>query len=251
MKTKILTVAILALGVVACKETKKEDMNTTEETAMQGDSVENGQQSDWTTLFDGKNLDGWHAYNGEKPTQWKVEDSILVLTPAEGRSGSENLITDKKYTDFELSLDWKISEGGNSGVMWAVQEDSKYNEPYLTGPEIQILDNERHPDAKAGTTHQAGALYDMIAPSENVVKPAGEWNSFVITINHKENKGSVDLNGVRVVDFPIEGDKWNAMVADSKFADWEGFGQIKDGYIALQDHGDQVSFRNIKIKELN
>ena len=131
-----------------------------------------------------------------------------------------------------------------------ILEDEKYGQPYETGPEIQVLDNIAHPDAKNGTTHQAGALYDMVAPSKEVVKPVGEWNSYVITVNHKTNEGSVVLNGKEIVTFPVNGEAWEAMVADSKFADWEGFGKYATGKIGLQDHGDIVAYRNIKIKEL-
>ncbi|WP_031426540.1 DUF1080 domain-containing protein [Flavimarina sp. Hel_I_48] len=251
MKYTLTACALAAITLLSCKENKTNEENTPmEETTAMDQDVNANEQEEWTVLFDGKNMDGWHAYNGDKPTQWAIVDDALVLTPAENRSGSENLITDKEYTDFELSLDWKISEGGNSGVLYAVEEDKKYNEPYATGPEIQVLDNERHPDAKAGTTHQAGALYDMIPPSENVAKPAGEWNTMTIMINHKENMGKVTLNGTEVVDFPVEGDQWKEMISKSKFADWENFGQAKTGKIALQDHGNSVSYRNIKIKEL-
>jgi len=149
-------------------------------------------------------------------------------------------------------LEWKIAEGGNSGIFWGVHEDSKFGEVYQTGPEIQVLDNERHPDAKVnGKLHQAGALYDMVAPSEDVCKPAGEWNHCIITINHTANSGTVVLNNVEIVKFPVHGAEWDAMVANSKFKDWEGFGIYKTGHIALQDHGDKVWYRNIKIKEIH
>jgi hypothetical protein len=252
MKYSVTVCALAAMSLLSCKDNKNKENNApvSETTAMEDDAM-TSDQGDWKVLFDGKNMDGWHAYNGDKPTQWSIEDNALVLTPAENRSGSENLITDKEYTDFELSLEWKISEGGNSGVLWAVQEDKKYSEPYATGPEIQVLDNERHPDAKAGTTHQAGALYDMIPPSsEKVVKPAGQWNAMTVTIDHKNNIGVVTLNGTQIVEFPVEGDKWKEMISKSKFADWENFGEAKTGKIALQDHGHAVSYRNIKIKEL-
>lgn len=251
MKHTITACALAAMSLLSCKDNKNKDDNApmSETTAMENDSMASD-RGDWEVLFDGQNMDGWHAYNGDKPAQWTIEDDALVFNPAENRSGSENLITDKEYTDFELSLEWKISEGGNSGVLWAVQEDKKYDEPYATGPEIQVLDNERHPDAKAGTTHQAGALYDMIAPSEEVAKPAGEWNAMTLTIDHKNNMGKVTLNGTEIVEFPVEGEKWKAMISKSKFADWENFGEAKTGKIALQDHGNMVSYRNIKIKEL-
>ena len=135
--------------------------------------------------------------------------------------------------------------------MWGVQELEKYNEPYFTGPEIQVLDNERHPDAKVnGKTHQAGALYDMVAPAKDVTSPVGEWNTYVIRIDRVNNKGSVTHNGVLITEFPVEGEAWNAMVANSKFSTWEDFGKFPEGKIALQDHSDRVAYRNIKIKKL-
>ena len=163
------------------------------------------QDQEWEYLFDGENMDSWHAFNKDSiSSQWQIEGDALVFTPAENRSGTENLITNNSYTSFVLSLDWKISEGGNSGVMWAVQEQDQYSEPYLTGPEIQVLDNERHPDAKVnGKLHQAGALYDMIAPSQNVANPAGEWNTCEIKIDYAANAGSVTLNGTQIVNFPV------------------------------------------------
>ena len=175
----------------------------------------------------------------------------MVLYPSkEGEGKSHNLVTDKEYTSFVLSLEWKVKEASNSGIFWGILEDAKYGEPYETGPEIQVLDNIGHPDAKNGTTHQAGALYDMIAPSKEVVNPVGEWNLCVITINQKTNSGSVKLNGKNIVEFPVNGADWDALVANSKFADWKGFGKYQTGKIGLQDHGDQVAFRNIRIKEL-
>ncbi|MGB3774385.1 MAG: DUF1080 domain-containing protein [Leeuwenhoekiella sp.] len=251
MRITLATFAVMALTLVGCKENKPANTKASSEISATGDTASMGSgQKDWTALFDGKDLNGWHAYNGEEPTQWRVEDETLIFTPAENRKGSENLVTDATYTDFELSLDYKISEGGNSGVMWAVEENEAYHEPYITGPEVQILDNERHPDAKAGKSHQSGALYDMIPPSSEVAKPAGEWNSMTFVVNHKTNTGSIDLNGTRVVDFPVKGEEWKSLVKKSKFADWEHFAQTESGHIALQDHGHEVAFKNIKIKEL-
>ena len=208
---------------------------------------------EWTVLFDGTSFDGWKEYQAEGVSDvWKIEDGAMVYHPPKERPEGKlyDLVTEKEYTNFILSLDWKISEAGNSGVMYGVQEDEKYEKPYNTGPEIQILDNEKHPDAKAGTTHQAGALYDMVAPKKDVTNPVGEWNTMVITVNNDEKTGSVELNGQEVVTFPVGNEIWNAMVSKSKFADWDGFGKFITGKIALQDHGNMVSFRDIKIKEL-
>ncbi|HLV63315.1 DUF1080 domain-containing protein [Galbibacter sp.] len=247
MKT-ISYLFVTALLLISCKQnTQKQSKEKSEPVAEQ--TQEKQSQDSWEILFDGSNFDAWHMYNTGEPVSdaWSIEDGAMVLTPGDLAG---NIVTKKEYTNFVLSLDWKISQGGNSGIFWGVIEDEKFSEPYQTGPEIQVLDDQRHPDAKAGTTHQSGALYDMIAPSEKVAKPAGEWNNCVIEINHNTNKGSVTLNGTKVVEFPVHGPEWEAMIADSKFKGWEGFGAYKTGKIGLQYHGDKVSFRNIKIKEL-
>lgn len=248
---KILLIGCSVLTLTACNNTRKGDKDpqvvATDETAMQENT-----DDEWEELFNGENLEGWKAYNNDSiSSQWQVEDGAIAFTPAEGESsGSENLITEEEYGDFKMTFEWKISEGGNSGVMWTVQEDEQYSEPYYTGPEIQILDNERHPDAKNGTDRTAGALYDLISPSEDATNPVGEWNEETIYINHEENLGWVELNGTKVVEFPLHGEEWDQLVQDSKFSEWEGFGANRSGHIALQDHGDKVWFRNIKIKEL-
>lgn len=221
-----------------------------------GISATNAQdKTEWVSLFDGKTFDGWHQYNGtEIGAEWSVNEGELTFEPKENRQwgdGGKNIVTDKEYTSFILSIEWKVSEAGNSGIFWGVKEGKAYGEPYVTGPEIQILDNERHPDAKANPKfHQAGALYDLVQPTADVCKPAGEWNHVIVTINHHTNQGSVELNGTEIVSFPLSGEEWDRLVNGSKFKDWDGFGKFKTGKIGLQDHDDKVSFRNIKIKEL-
>lgn len=209
---------------------------------------------EWVSLFDGKTFDGWHRYNQEGPSSaWTITDGAMVFNPkaVTKNDRGHDLVTDKEFTSFQLSLEWKIAEGGNSGIFWGVVEDKKYYAPYTTGPEIQVLDNERHPDALANPKfHQAGALYDMVQPTQDVCKPAETWNHVLLTINHETNKGSVKLNDVEIVTFPLHGPEWDALVANSKFKTWKVFGKFKTGKIGLQDHGDVVSYRNIKIKEL-
>ncbi len=152
--------------------------------------------------------------------------------------------------DFELKLDWKISAGGNSGVFFHVSEDPAYKHVYQTGPECQILDDERHPDAVKGKTgtHKAGANYNVHPPFVAAARPAGEWNSFLL----KVKKGRVQhwLNGKKVQDYKIGSSSWKEAVAQSKFATMSGYGTFSSGHIALQDHGNRVWFRNIKIKRL-
>lgn len=248
---KNLAILIIAsLITVSCKEKAN---NTKEDDAVAETNLKIEKEEEWTTLFNGSSFEGWRYYGGESITDtWKLEDGAMVFYPPKERKGkSYNLVTDKVYTNFVLSIDWKISEGGNSGIFWGILEDEKYGQPYETGPEIQVLDNERHPDSKNGPKRHAGALYDMIAPSSpEAVNPAGEWNTFILAVNHKTNKGSVSLNGIQIGTFPVNGPLWEEMISDSKFADWDGFGKHETGRIGLQDHGDVVAYRNIKIKEL-
>ncbi len=244
-KAAIIILAIVSL--TACKNPKTKTAIASKEKTVNLSQQDN----QWEILFDGTSFDNWRGYNSDSMYKaWKIEDGAMVYTP--GEYGGKNIITKKEYTNFVLSIDWKISEGGNSGIFWGVFEDSKYKEAYQTGPEIQVLDNERHPDAKiGGKLHQAGALYDMVAPQHDVANAAGQWNTFVIKIDHKNNHGSVTLNGIEIVKFSVDGVKWDNMVAKSKFATWEGFDKYQTGHIGLQDHGNKVWYRNIKIKEID
>ncbi|WP_276168464.1 3-keto-disaccharide hydrolase [Zobellia alginiliquefaciens] len=249
---KLMVIVCMAIVAFGCKDKAEKTQKEMEKERI-AEAEEAAPPQEWTVLFDGSSFDGWKEYNKEGVSDnWKLEDGAMVFYPPKERAKGEafNLVTEKEYTDFILSLDWKISEGGNSGVFWGVNEKPELSEAYQTGPEVQVLDNEKHPDAKNGTTHQAGSLYDMVAPSEDVTNPVGEWNTMVITINHKEQKGSISLNGTDIVDFPVGNEMWDVMVSKSKFADWDHFGKFTTGKIGLQDHGDQVAFKNIKIKEL-
>lgn len=243
----IFFTALVALAFLGCKE----KANKIEEKVTAPIEME-VPKNEWTVLFDGTSFDGWHEYGKEGVSDhWKLEDGAMVFYPPKERNGeSYNIVSNAEYTDFVLSLEWKISEAGNSGIFWAVKELENLGQPYETGPEIQVLDNDKHPDGKNGTSHQAGALYDMVSPSEDVTKPVGEWNLCEITINHKTNMGIIVLNDVEVVKFPVNNPEWSEMVSKSKFAEWEHFAKYTTGKIGVQDHGDVVSFRNIKIKEL-
>jgi hypothetical protein len=246
-----LCIALLATLVIGCKEKVKEEAEKA--TAEMTTSEMEVPQNEWKILFDGKTFNGWHEYKKEDVSDhWKIEDGAMVYYPPKERIKGEhyNLISDGEYTDFVLSMEWRIAEAGNSGIFWGIKELPELGQPYETGPEIQVLDNDKHPDGKNGTSHQAGALYDMVSPSEDVTKPIGEWNLCEITINHKTNIGIVVLNDVEIVNFSVNNPEWSEMVSKSKFADWEYFAKYKTGKIGVQDHGDGVAFRNIKIKEL-
>lgn len=211
------------------------------------------QSAGWKLLFDGTTTNGWHNYNTDTLGKcWKVEDGSLALDPAmkrivDGNGLDEYLVSDDEYENFELNLEWKLSPCGNSGILFDVIQSKDYSTPYQTGPEMQVLDNTCHPDTRF-VTHRAGDLYDMIACKYVTVKPVGEWNKVRLI----KNKGKVEhwLNGVKVVEYEMYTDKWKEMIKASKFKDWTGFGTAVKGYISLQDHGDKVWYRNIKIKQL-
>ncbi len=248
MKKVIGFAVIMLMITMACKKNKNEETmsdkseNLTAEEATSSD--------DWIVLFDGSSFDNWSGYLSDSiHKEWSLDGTSMKFTP--GEEGGKNIISKQKFTNFVLSLEWKVSEKGNSGIFWGVFEDEKFKEAYETGPEIQVLDNERHPDSfVAEGTHKAGSLYDMIACPPELINPAGEWNECVLKIDHENNLGSVTMNGKEAFTFPVHGEKWDAMVANSKFKDWEGFGKYPEGHIGLQDHSDVVWYRNIKIKKL-
>ena len=203
------------------------------------------QKDGFTSLFDGTTTKGWHVYLGHDAGAWHVADGALQPDTL-ATTGKADLVTDKEYTNFELRLDWKIPVGGNSGVIFSVHEDSAFGATYLTGMEMQVLDDIKAEDNKKAN-HLAGSLYDMIAPS-HPAKPAGEWNS--ITIRRVGQKITLFLNGKQVVETQIGSAEWNAALQNSKFKNWKGYAQYSTGRIALQFHGATVAFRNIRIKEL-
>jgi len=214
----------------------------------------NEQKEGWVLMFDGKTADGWRGYNKTTFPEkgWVVEDGTLhVIGSSRGEAGGGgDLLYDKKFRNFELSLEWKVSEGGNSGIFYLAREIP--GEPvWKSAPEMQILDNEKHPDAKLGVdgNRAAGSLYDLIPGDFKAVKPAGEWNQVKILVY----KGTVVhfVNGKQVLEYHLWTDEWKKMVLNSKFKDYEWFlNTAEEGYIVLQDHGDDVWFRNIKIREM-
>ena len=200
----------------------------------------------WELLFDGKTTSGWRNFQSEQiGPAWKVVDGTLMLDHT--LTGGGDIITEGQYQDYELALEWKIAPGGNSGIMFNVQEDEAYERSWHTGPEVQILDNLRHADARI-ETHRSGDLYDMIAGKFVTANGPDEWNQ--VRIVSENGKVSHWQNGYEVVTYEMHTPEWDQMVANSKFKDRPGFGKSKSGHIALQDHGDRVWFRNIKIKQL-
>lgn len=241
MQIRLTVLAVIAALTFSCKQEKKEanDMEAATDTTATADEG-------WTTLFDGKSLAGWRNFKSQETgPAWKAVDGTLMFDPSAGKGG--DLITDKEYEDYEFVIEWKIDSCGNSGIIFNVVEDEKYGQVWETGPEMQVLDNTCHPDAKI-TKHRAGDLYDLISCSTETVKPAGEWNE--ARIISRDASYEFYLNGTKVVSFTMHTPEWDQMVANSKFKDMKDFGKATRGHIALQDHGDRVWFRNIKIKEL-
>ncbi len=209
----------------------------------------------WALLFDGKSMNGWHNYG--KTTigkSWIIDENAIHLHAVPNPSGDwqapdgGDILTADAYENYELELDWKIGACGNSGIIYNVVEDpAKYDYVWKTGPEMQVLDNSCHPDARIHK-HRAGDLYDLIPCKYETVKPAGEWNH-VRLVN---NKGKVEhwLNNRKLVEYDMNSPEWPKLIAGSKFKDMPDFGKSKKGRISLQDHGNLVWYKNVKIKKL-
>ena len=211
----------------------------------------------WILMFDGKTSDGWRGYGKDDfPAGWEITDGTIKMKGSgKGEAGSEDggdIVYNQEFENFHWKLEWKISEGGNSGIFYLGQENTELGPIWKTAPEMQVLDNEKHPDAMLGKDHnrQAGSLYDIIPAVPQNAKPVGEWNQVEIivykgTVIHKQN-------GVVVVEYHLWTDEWKELVAGSKFPglnpDWADV--ASKGYLGLQDHGDDVWFRNLRVKAL-
>ncbi len=198
----------------------------------------------WTVLFDGKSTDALRGYNAQTlPEGWKVEDGTLHVLPGKAHS---DLITKEKYENFELVYEWKVSPGGNSGVIYKLLETKGLS--WHTGFEMQILDDSLHKDGHNGTT-SAGALYALIAPNDKKkIKPVGEWNEAKIIVQGMH--GEHWLNGQKILEYEQGSPQLKALIAESKFKDKPQFGTVTVGHIGFQAHGQEVWFRNIKIRKL-
>ena len=206
-------------------------------------------KADWISLFDGKTLKGWHGFNQTGPIKnWAIEDGAMVCLGAAADAHGGDIVSDQAFGNFELKWEWKISKGGNSGVMYHVLEDKKYKAPYETGPEYQMIDDVGFPQ-KLEDWQKTGADYAMnIANDKKKLKPVGEWNTSSIVFN----KGHVEhwLNGQKIVEFEAWSDKWKKERAEGKWKDYPDYGIAKSGLIALQDHGNKAYFKNILIRIL-
>lgn len=203
------------------------------------------QQAGWKMLFDGKTTEGWRGFKMDHaPAAWVVTQKGELYFSKKKNSGGD-IMTIAEYGNFELQLEWKIAKGGNSGIMFWVTEDDEY--AWKTGPEMQVLDNAHHKDG-GNTKTSAGSNYALHEASRVVTRPIGEYNAVRLVVNgtHIEHW----LNGVKIVEYEIGSPDWEARVAASKFATMPKYGRNRRGHIVLQDHGDKVWYRNIRIRPL-
>jgi len=244
-------IGIIALTfVISCTGNKKQADAVSEE-PIEAEAVT--EDDGWVSIFDGETLNGWKRYNKEDiGPLWQVQDGMIFfdgsgLGEGSGEDGG-TLITVKQYENFEFSVDWKIAEGGNSGLLYHVVEKPEYSHAYNTGPEYQLLDDSNwiEPIKDVNTV---AANYDMYAPSpDKKLNPPGDWNTSKIVYNN----GHVEhwLNGEKVLEFEEGSEDWQERYNNSKWVEYPGWCQYKKGSLGLQDHGANLWFRNIKAKEL-
>lgn len=245
MKKVIILYGVALMVLAGCSGSKK--------TSSSGQGRTNEQEGGWISLFDGRTTKGWHSYGKvEAGKAWKAKGGELHLDASKKNEWQTNeggdLVTNDEYQDFHLQLEWKISKGGNSGIIFYVHEDPlKYEQTWNTGMEMQVADNEENEDGKI-FKHRAGDLYDLIPSSKDVIKKAGEWNAVEIV----SSKGKLDfyVNGTHTITTNLWDNNWRNLIAHSKFNTMPDFGTFRQGRIALQDHGADVWFRNIRIKRL-
>lgn len=246
----LLTLGVLAGGGCTASSSAGESGNGGDGEAAVGQSAgspahnalsEEERAAGWRLLFDGETLAGWRAYESPTPPEgWRAEDGTLHLFASGG-----DIMTADEFEDFVLDLDWKISEGGNSGILYRAVTGLPHI--YTGAPEMQVLDDAHHPDGQNPLT-SAGSVYAIYPAPPGIVRPAGEWNHVRIIVNGNDVEHW--LNGELIVQYELGSPAWKRRVADSKFADVPEYGAAREGHIGLQDHGDEVWFRDIKVREL-
>lgn len=256
--TAWLAAGLLALPATACSQQAPRDIDG--RAAPSGDAdrqdapprdadpqeamntlTEAEREAGWRLLFDGESLDRWRGYRMESlPDGWRAVDGMLARVAPAG-----DIITREAFGSFELSFEWRVEEGGNSGVLYLVTEEA--DRIWEAAPEMQILDDANHRDGRSPAT-SAGAAYALYPAPRGVVKPAGEWNSARVVVDGTRVEHW--LNGQKLLEYELGSEDFDRRVAESKFAEWPLFAQARSGHIGLQDHGDPVWYRNIKIREI-
>ena len=241
-KQSYILIVALTFLLISCKDKSKEESAVTYDN--------NPVISEWIYLFDGNDLSGWRGFNQETlPSNWIIEEGALKSMGSGGDIGGDIVFGKQSFKNFELSMEWKISEGGNSGIFYHVQEGEQYTSPYQNAPEYQLIDDLGFPEPLEDW-QKLGADYAMYPadPDQKIVKDAGEWNTSRIIFTPEITE--YWLNGKKVVSFVPWSEDWNERKKTGKWKDYPDYGKFKEGLIGLQDHGSFIWFRNIKIKEL-
>jgi hypothetical protein len=241
--------AALLIFFAACQSPGSSNTSSTDSTSVKPAGADSG----WISLSGGDSIKGWHSYG--KPVAgkaWNIDSGSIHLQAGTKNGYQTNqggdLVTNDSFSNFHLKLEWKISKKANSGIILYVWEDtSRYKETWNTGMEMQVCDKDSNEDAHS-PKHEAGELYDLIPASTRAAKGYGEWNK--VEVISDKGKLSFYLNDVNIINTNLWDDKWKQLIASSKFKDMPGFGTFTTGHIALQDHGEEVWYRNIMIKKL-
>ncbi|MGB3781008.1 MAG: DUF1080 domain-containing protein [Tunicatimonas sp.] len=263
----VIVISLISLATIACQTTTTTEETTataeapvvtTADTAPADNTLTDQEKAEgWELLFDGTSTDHWRGAHKENFPEggWTVEDGMLVVESSDGAESQNggDIVTNDEYSNFVFQTDFKLTEGANSGIKYFVTE--AYNsDKSAIGLEYQLLDDERHPDAKLGNngggTRTLASLYDLKgAPTDKPAKPIGEWNTARLEVNGKQVTHY--LNGTKVLEYERGSDAYHQLVQGSKYKDWDNFGMAESGHLLLQDHGDRVYFKNIKVRKLS
>jgi len=250
LSSKIVLLIMMAV-IISCGKSKPKDAVALyaeiDKIAAPNTLTDKEKKNGWQLLFDGKTTAGWHGYNMKIfPDCWAIEDESLTMN-SKGSQEDQDIITNKKYRDFVLSLEYKLTKAANSGIIFQVEEDPKYKFPYETGPEFQVIDHENWPD-KLEDWQMNGANYAMYPPIAKPYKALGEWNQLFLMV--KGNMVTQMLNGVVVVKYEKNSEEWMKLRNSGKWSAFPDWGKFDEGYISLQNHGTKVWYRSIKLKEI-
>lgn len=253
----LLLLLVATVSFSACSNADREQPDTEQASKVSANTnilTKQEKEEGWVLLFDGENTEKWRGANAATfPEEgWTTEDGLLTVHASDGsqEGWGGDIVTKETYSDFELSLEFRLTEGANSGIKYYVLED-EYAPGAALGLEYQLLDDQRHPDAKQGRdgNRTVSSLYDLIpAADDKPINPPGQWNHARIIAN--DGKVEHWLNGEKVLEYERGSEEFRDLIARSKYSDYDRFGEAEEGHILLQDHGDEVSFRNIKIREL-